>query len=397
MPPTAKPPGFQTRAIHAGYRAADAHGALGLPVHMTSTYAFESAEQAQATFAGEQERYVYGRVHNPTQSVLEARLASLEGAEAAVVMASGMGAITSLLWTTLRAGDGLIAHSRMYGNTFTFLHEALPRYGVDVALVDMIDPAALERRISNKTRIVFLECPANPQLELPDIAAIGRIAAQAGARVVVDSTLASPYLLRPLEHGADVVVHSATKYLSGHGDVLGGVVAGSKDLVRAVRRNGLRYMTGATLAPMSVFLVQRGIKTLGLRMDRHCANAAALARYLGEHAKVRRVLYPGLPSHPQHALAARLMAQGGGMLSFELQGGKAAAFRFMNAVRLIHIAVSLGEAETLVQHPASMTHMPYAELGFDAFGLSESVLRISVGLEEIDDIVADVAQALEAV
>jgi len=394
----AKDFGFSTRAIHEGYEPSGSYGSLSPPIYMTSTFAFESSEQAEATFAGEHERYVYGRTHNPTQAILEKRLASLEGAEAALVAASGMGAISSVLWTLLSAGDELVAHKRMYGNSFTLIREALPKFGIKVTLVDMLDLRELAQSLTQRTKLVFLECPANPLLEVAELADISRMAGALGARVVVDSTLASPYLLRPLEYGAHLVVHSATKYLSGHGDVLGGVVAGDRATITQVRKKGLRYMTGATLSPLAAFLIQRGVKTLSLRMDKHCENALELANFLSSHPKVRRVHYPGLQDHDAPpGTCSRLLLKGGGMLSFDLLGGVTAARTFLNSVHLARIGVSLGDPETLVQHPATMTHSAYAESGLEAYGLSHDTVRVSVGLEETRDIIGDFEQALHRV
>lgn len=386
--------GFNTRAIHEGYDPQEALGSLVAPLYLSSTFAFDSAEEAAATFSGERERFVYGRVHNPTQSLLEARLASMEGGEASVVMASGMGAISSLMWALLKPGDEVIAHHRMYGNTFTLLSKALHEFQISVKLIDLSCTQNLEAYISRKTRIVFFESPANPQLEIIDIEYISNIAHHCGALAVVDNTLASPYLQRPLELGADLVVHSMTKYLCGHGDVLAGAVVGRQDLIKQVRMKGLRYMTGATLAPFSAFLVLRGLKTLGIRMERHCCSAQVISEALEASSKVAAVYYPGLTSHPQHALAKRYMRLPGGLIALELAGGVDAGRNFMNRVRLAKLAVSFGDAETLVQHPASMTHAGYGPDALRQVGLSPSLIRISVGLEDVEDILEDFMQAL---
>ncbi|HJV43144.1 methionine gamma-lyase [Caulobacter sp.] len=386
--------GFSTRAIHAGYDPADEHGALTPPVHLTSTFAFESAEAGGEMFAGTREGHFYSRISNPTTDLLERRLASLEGAEAAVATASGMGAITAVLWSFLRAGDEVITDQTLYGCTFAFLRDGLTRFGVSVRQVDMTDPDALATAISDRTRIVYFETPANPNMRLVDIAAISRIAHAAGAKVVVDNTYATPVLTRPIGLGADIVVHSATKYLGGHGDLVGGVAAGGIEDMARVRLVGVKDMTGAVMSPFTAFLVLRGLKTLSLRMARHGESAEAVARWLEAHPAVDRVFYPGLASFPQRGLAERQMAGGGGMMAFELKGGHAAGVAMMNRLALIRRAVSLGDAETLIQHPASMTHSTYAPEERAAAGITEGLVRLSVGLEDVADILADLEAAL---
>jgi methionine-gamma-lyase len=386
--------GFSTRAIHAGYDPADEHGALTPPVHLTSTFAFESAEAGGEMFAGTRQGHFYSRISNPTTDLLERRLSSLEGAEAAVATASGMGAITATLWSFLQAGDEVITDQTLYGCTFAFLRDGLSRFGVTVRQVDMTDPAALAAVISAKTRIVYFETPANPNMRLVDIAAISAIAHDAGAKVVVDNTYATPVLTRPIALGADIVVHSATKYLGGHGDLVGGVAVGGVEDMARVRLVGVKDMTGAVMSPFTAFLVLRGLKTLSLRMARHGQSGEAVARWLEAHPAVDRVFYPGLDGFPQRALAARQMAGGGGMIAFELKGGHAAGVAMMNRLTMIRRAVSLGDAETLIQHPASMTHSTYSAEERAAAGIGEGLVRLSVGLEEVGDILGDLEQAI---
>lgn len=387
--------GFSTRAIHAGYDPADEQGALTPPVHLTSTFAFESAEAGGEMFAGTRPGHFYSRISNPTTDLLERRLASLEGAEAAVATASGMGAITATLWSFLRAGDEVITDQTLYGCTFAFLRDGLTRFGVAVRQVDMTDPDALAAVISDRTRIVYFETPANPNMRLVDIAAISRVAHAAGAKVVVDNTYATPLLTRPLALGADVVVHSATKYLGGHGDLVGGIAAGGIEDMARVRLVGVKDMTGAVMSPFTAFLVLRGLKTLSLRMARHSQSAQTVARWLEAHPAVERVFYPGLASFPQRALAERQMGAGGGMMAFELKGGHAAGVAMMNRLSMIRRAVSLGDAETLIQHPASMTHSPYSLEERAAAGIAEGLVRLSVGLEDVADILGDLEGAME--
>lgn len=388
--------GFSTRAIHAGYDPADEHGALTPPVHLTSTFAFESAEAGGEMFAGQRQGHFYSRISNPTTDLLERRLASLEGAEAAVATASGMGAITAVLWSFLQAGDEVITDQTLYGCTFAFLRDGLSRFGVTVRQVDMTRPELLAEVISDRTRIVYFETPANPNMRLVDIAAISAIAHDAGAKVVVDNTYATPVLTRPIALGADMVVHSATKYLGGHGDLVGGIAVGGVEDMARVRLVGVKDMTGAVMSPFTAFLVLRGLKTLSLRMARHGQNGEAVARWLEAHPAVDRVFYPGLDGFPQRALAARQMAGGGGMIAFELKGGHAAGAALMNRLTMIRRAVSLGDAETLIQHPASMTHSTYAPEERAAAGIGAGLVRLSVGLEEVEDILGDLEGALAA-
>ena len=388
--------GFSTRAIHHGYDPASEHGALTPPIFMTSTYAFESAEAGGEMFRGERPGYVYGRTRNPTQALLEERVASLEGAEAALALATGMGAITATMWTLLSAGDQVVLDHTVYGNTFSFFTHGLPRFGVDVRLADLTDPANLEAVITEKTKVVFFETPANPNLRVIDIAAISAIARAHGALTVVDNTFSTPALQRPLDHGADLVVHSATKFLGGHGDLLAGLVVGPADTVHQVRQHGLRYLTGATLSPMAAFLIMRGLKTLEIRMARHSESAMRIADTLAGHRAVASLSYPWREDFAQRDVARRQMTGGGGLLAFELKGGMAAGLAFMNHVDLVTRAVSLGDSETLVQHPASMTHSSYSPEERAEHGLSDGLVRLSVGLENVEDLLDDIGGALDA-
>ena len=388
--------GFSTRAIHHAYDPYAGTGDLNPPIHVSSTYTFPTVEDGAARFAGEQAGYVYSRVGNPTTVLLEQRLADLEGGEAALVTASGMGATTSLLWTLLKPGDEVIADKTLYGCTFGFFNHGLARFGVKITHIDLTDPANLAAAIGPATRVVYFETPANPNMRLADIAAIAAIARRHGALTVVDNTYCTPYLQRPLELGADYVVHSATKYLGGHGDLIAGAIVGPRESLDEVRFQGIKDMTGAVLSSQDAFLILRGLKTLALRMDRHCANAQALAEFLASHDKVAVCHYPGLADFPQYDLARRQMARPGGMVAFELKGGIEAGRRFMNALGLVTRAVSLGDAESLAQHPASMTHSFYTPEERAAHLISEGLVRISAGLEDSDDLLADVEQALRA-
>ncbi|MEO3477548.1 methionine gamma-lyase [Phaeobacter sp. CAU 1743] len=386
--------GFATRAIHHAYNPLDNDGALTPPLHLTSTFSFETAEAGGDTFAGEREGHIYSRISNPTCDLLEQRIATLEGAEAGLAMASGMGAITAVLWTLLSPGDEVIVDKTLYGCTFAFMRHGLAKWGVTITHVDMTDVDNLRAAISDKTRVVYFETPANPNMRLVDIAAASDIAHAAGAQVVVDNTYATPYLTRPIELGADIVVHSATKYLGGHGDVVAGLIAGTAEQITEIRLVGMKDMTGAVMAPFNAMLILRGLKTLALRMDRHCASARVVAEYLEAHPAVNSVHFPGLQSFPQHQLAERQMAQPGAMIAFEIDGGMAGGIQFMNALEMIQRAVSLGDAETLIQHPASMTHSTYTAEERLEHDISDGLIRLSVGLEDVADILQDLDQAL---
>ena len=389
------PRGFSTRAIHHGSDPYSGDGALNPPVCLSATFTFPTVADGSARFAGEQAGYVYSRVGNPTTALLEARLACLEGGEAALATASGQGATTSLLWTLLNPGDEIIADSTLYGCTYAFLQHGLARFGVRVTHVDLTQPEALAAAIGPSTRVVLFETPANPNMRLVDIAAIATIARPRGVLTVVDNTYCTPYLQRPLELGADFVLHSATKYLGGHGDLLAGAIIGPKETLDQVRFHGLKDLTGAVLSAQDAFLVLRGLKTLGLRMDRHCSNAQTVAEFLATRPEVAIVHYPGLPGFPQHALACQQMARFGGMIAFELRGGIDAGRRFMDALQLFTRAVSLGDAESLAQHPASMTHAVYPPEERAHHLIGEGLIRLSVGLEDSDDLLDDLRQALD--
>lgn len=386
--------GFATRAIHHAYDPQDNEGSLTPPLHLTSTYAFESAEAGGEMFAGEREGHIYSRISNPTCDLLEKRIATLEGAEAGLALASGMGAITATLWTLLSPGDEVIVDETLYGCTFAYMQHGLAKWGVTITHVDLTDAENLRDAISEKTRVVYFETPANPNMRLVDISAVSDIAHAGGATVVVDNTYATPYLTRPIEHGADIVVHSATKYLGGHGDVVAGLVVGTAEQVSEIRVVGMKDMTGAVMAPFNAMLILRGLKTLALRMDRHCASAMVVARWLEAHPAVRSVYFPGLESFPHHDTAKRQMDQAGAMIAFELDGGLTEGRAMMNRLTLIQRAVSLGDAETLIQHPASMTHSTYTPEERIEHGISDGLIRLSVGLEEVEDILADLDQSL---
>ncbi len=395
MSDSKKQAGFATRAIHHAYDPYAGHGSLNPPLYLSSTYTFPTIADGAARFAGEQAGYVYSRVGNPTTALLEERIANLEGGEAALVTASGQGATTSLLWTLLQPGDEVIADQTLYGCTYAFFHKGLEKYGVRIRHVDLSDPKNLERALTPATRVVFFESPANPNMRLVDIAAVAAIAREHKIWSVIDNTYCTPYLQRPLALGADFVIHSATKYLGGHGDLLAGAIVGPKVMLDEVRAVGIKDLTGAVLSSQDAFLVLRGLKTLALRMERHSASAQRLAEYLEAHPKVAIVRYPGLKSFAQFDLAQRQMRLPGGMIAFELKAGIEAGIRFMDQLQLFTRAVSLGDAESLAQHPASMTHAVYTPEERAEHQISDGLIRLSVGLEDAEDLLADLDQALE--
>ena len=387
--------GFATRAVHVGAEK-NQHGTLASPIYQTSTFVFENAEQGGRRFALEEGGYIYTRLGNPTLTTVEEKVASLEGAEACMSASSGMGAITSAVWVCVEQGDHIVAGKTLYGCTYAFFEHGLKRYGVDVTFVDMRDPENVRKAMRPNTKLVYVETPANPNMYIADIEAIAKIAhAQEGVRVMVDNTFCTPYLCRPLEFGADIIVHSATKFLNGHGDVIAGFICGSQEYINQVRLVGVKDLTGSVLGPFEAFLINRGIKTLHVRMDRHCENAQKVAEFLEKHPNVESIAYPGLASFPQKALADKYMKQPGSMIAFEVKGGLEAGRKLMNSVHLATLAVSLGVTETLFEHPASMTHSPYTPEERAASDISEGLVRLSVGLEDAEDIIADLKQALD--
>ena len=386
--------GFATKAIHGGHQP-NQYGALSTPIYQTSTFVFDNAKQGGDRFALKEDGYIYSRLGNPTNTSLEEKLALLEGTEAAISTASGIGAISAAMWTALKAGDHVVASDTLYGCTFAYLNHGLTRYGVEVTFCDASDPENIRKAMRENTKVVYLETPANPSLKINDIEAISKIAHENNnCLVFVDNTFCTPYIQRPIELGADVVIHSGTKYLNGHGDVISGFVCGTKEFIDNVRFFGIKDMTGANLSPFDAFLIIRGLKTLALRMDRHCDNAMKVAEFLESHPAVDKVYYPGLKSFPQYELAKKQMSLPGGMVSFELKGGLEEGIKVMDNVKLCKLAVSLGDAESLIEHPASMTHSPYSAKERAEAGISDSLVRLSVGLEDINDIIEDLNNVL---
>lgn len=372
---------FETRAIHDGQPPDPATGAVVPPIYQTATYAQEEPEVHKG--------FDYSRTANPTRAALETCIASLEDGQYGLAFASGMAAITTTAYL-LNPGDHIVAPDDVYGGTHRLFVQVLRRYGLDVSFVDMTDLTRIEAALTERTRLVLVETPTNPYLKILDIAPIGELAHRRDALVVVDNTFATPYLQRPLGMGADIVVHSTTKYLGGHSDVVGGaVVTNSRDVFETLKFH--QNAAGAVPGPFDCWLVLRGIRTLALRMDRHCANAQTVAEFLSGHEAVARVFYPGLPDHPGHATAKRQMAGFGGMVSFVLRGGDRAARRVAAAMRVFTLAESLGGVESLADHPASMTH---ATLAGSPLQVDPGLLRLSVGIEHADDLIDDLQQAL---
>ena len=385
--------GFQSLCCHAGQHADPQTGAHNTPIYQTSTFAFKNVQDGSAKFAGEKEGYIYTRLGNPTQSALEEKMAALEGAEAAIATASGMAAISSSVMAVAFAGDHILAHDCLYGCTHSLMEEILPRYGIEVTFADLSTLDNIEANMQDNTKLVYLETPSNPTLNLVDIEEISKKAHAAGAKVIVDNTFMTPYLQSPLALGADIVVHSATKYIGGHGDTIAGIIVGKAEMLTDIRMTTLKDF-GGIISPFNAWLLLRGLKTLPIRVDKHTENATEVAEFLEAHDKVERVFYPGLESHPQHDLAKKQASGFGSMISFELKGGYEAGEKMMNSVNLATLAVSLGDVDTLIQHPASMTHAPVPREERLAAGITDGLVRISIGIEDVEDIIFDLKGAL---
>ena len=389
--------GLGTTAIHAG-TLKNLYGTLAMPIYQTSTFIFDSAEQGGRRFALEEAGYIYTRLGNPTTTVLEDKIAALEEGEAAVATSSGMGAISSTLWTVLKAGDHIVTDKTLYGCTFALMCHGLTRFGIDVTFVDTSNLDEVKNAMKENTRVVYLETPANPNLKIVDIEALAKLAhTNPNTLVIVDNTFATPYMQKPLKLGADIVVHSVTKYINGHGDVIAGLVITNKALADQIRFVGLKDMTGAVLGPQDAYYIIRGMKTFEIRMERHCKNARKVVEFLNNHPKIEKVYYPGLETHPGYEIAKKQMKDFGAMISFELKGGFEAGKTLLNSLKLCSLAVSLGDTETLIQHPASMTHSPYTKEEREAAGITDGLVRLSVGLENVEDIIADLEHGLEKI
>lgn len=385
-------PGFSTLSVHGGEEVQP--GPIEPPVVLSSSFSFASAEEAAGAFRGENDAYIYGRWGNPTVEHLEARVAALEGAEAAAASASGMATISGALLGLLAAGDHIVAPRAMYGEAARLLRERLPRLGITTTFVDDTSPGGYEAALTGSTRLLYIETPANPTLAVTDLAGVSSLARDRGLLSLADNTFATPYCQRPLALGVNLVVHSMTKFLGGHGDAIGGVAVGASGLVERVREATIKGLGGA-LAPLNAFLVTRGLSTFALRMAQATATAARLAAFLEGHRAVSVVHHPGLASHPGHALARRQMRVFPAILSFEVKGGLAAGRRVLERVELIRHAVSLGDVRTLLTHPASTTASTMPASDRVRAGIGDGLLRLAVGIEDFEDLEADLARALE--
>ncbi len=386
---------IETNIVHGGVHPDKLTGAHVPPIYMTSTFVFKGADHGARLFKNEEEGYIYTRLGNPTIDLLAEKMALLESAEAGLVFASGMAAVFATVLTCCKSGDDFISDKVIYGGSFGLFQDILPKIGITTTFIDTTDYAQIESSIKPNTKMIFVESPANPTLKINDIARIAEIAHKRKIMLCVDNTFATPYLQRPIELGADIVLHSATKYLGGHGDLIGGIVVGKKDFIKTMAE--IAKDVGGCISPFNAWLILRGLKTLAVRMEKHSSNALALAKYLKTHPRVAKVYYPGIEDHPGYQIAKKQMRLFGGMLGFDLKGGKEAGKRMMNSIKLCTLAVSLGDTDTLVEHPASMTHSTYTEEELLKAGINPGFVRVSVGIEHIDDLIADLDQALAKV
>ena len=387
---------FETEVIHHGYDSKDFLGSLSAPIFQTSTYTFESAEQGERRFAGEEEGYIYSRLGNPTVNILEEKMALLENGEAALAFSSGMAAVSAVLVKLTKANDHILCSKGIYGCTFGLLDMMNEKYQISSDFISMESEEEVEAAIQPNTTCIYIETPINPTMKIIDLEMVDRVARKYEIPVVVDNTFSSPYLQRPLDLGCDIVIHSATKYICGHGDVIAGIVVGKKDFISDVAMTTQKDI-GGVISPFDAWLLLRGLKTLPLRMDRHSSNAEKVVEKLKEHPKVKKVFYPFDPDNPDYHIAKKQMSQGAGVISFEIDGDKAEAQALLNRLTFMKIAVSLGDAETIIQHPATMTHAVIPEEERLKMGISNSLIRMSCGLENWEDIWEDLQASLNHV
>jgi methionine-gamma-lyase len=389
--------GLDTQIVHGGNVIDPTTGALVTPIYQTSTFVFKNAEEAADKFAHKEQpgAYLYTRVGNPTQEQLEDKIALLEGGEAGLAFSSGIGAISTTILTLCSSGDHIVSTNSIYGSTYAFLSKHCKRFGIETTFVDGENTENIRKAMKENTKIVYIESPSNPVLALVDIEAAAKIAHEHGALLLIDSTFASPYSQKPLKLGADIVIHSATKSINGHGDVIAGIIVGKKEVLDKVRFDGIMDTTGACLSPFDSWLILRGMKTLGARMRITTSSALKVARFLEKHPKIEKVYYPGLESNPQHELAKKQMDDFGSIVSFEVKGGVEAGRQLMNNVKVCTLAVSLGDAETLIEHPASMTHKQIKREERLKAGITDGLVRLSIGLEDPNDIINDLDEALK--
>ncbi|WHY76471.1 methionine gamma-lyase [Neobacillus sp. WH10] len=385
---------FETEVIHNSYQAEEHQGSLVPPLYQTSTFTFANAEQGENRFAGKEEGYIYSRLGNPTVKILEDRMATLENGEAALAFSSGMAAVSAVLMALTKTGDHILCSQGVYGCTFGLMELLKEKYGIEHDFSQMDSVETLGNVILSNTACIYIETPINPTMKLVDLEMVAKVAKQKGIPVVVDNTFCSPYLQTPLTLGCDVVIHSATKYISGHGDVIAGMAVGKKDFIGQVSKTTQKDI-GGIISPFDAWLLLRGIKTLPVRMDRHSENAKHLFEYLKTHPKVDYIYYPGDPENKDYAIMKKQMKTPGGLISFSIKGTKETAQTFMNQLQLIKIAVSLGDAESLIQHPATMTHAVVPEEERRKMGIENTLLRLSVGLEAWEDIKEDLDQAFQ--
>jgi len=385
---------IDTKVVHGGQHPDPSTGAISQPIYQTSTFAFKDADHGARLFRKEEKGYIYTRLGNPNIDLLAQKIAVLENAEAGLVFSSGSAAIFGVALCLAGKGNNIVSDNIIYGGTYAQFMKVLPKAGISTTFVDTTRVEELEQAIQSDTKLIFIETPANPTLKIIDIAKCAEIAHKHNIPLVVDNTFATPCLQRPIEQGADIVVHSMTKYLTGHGDSIGGVVVGKEEVIKELKTlNDL----GACLSPFGAWLTLRGLKTLAVRIERHSKNAMELAKFLESHPKIERVYYPGLPSHPGHEIAKCQMSDFGGMLSFDVRGGRPAGKVLINSVKLCTVAVSLGDTDTLIEHPASMTHSAYSNEECLKVGIKPGLVRISVGIENAKDIITDLEQGLSKI
>lgn len=387
---------FETAAIHTGYNSQENLGSLAPPLFQTSTFVFDSAEQGERRFAGEEEGFIYTRLGNPTVRILEERIAELEGGEAGLAFGSGMAAASSVIIELTKANDHILCSQGIYGCTFGLLTMLEEKYNIKTDFSPMDTKQQIESLIKPETALIYIETPINPTMKVIDLELVVEVAKEHNIRVVVDNTFCSPYLQQPLALGCDVVIHSATKYIGGHGDVIAGLVVGTKDLIGKIAMSTLKDI-GGVMAPFDAWLLIRGLKTLAIRLDRHCDSAVKIMEKLKKHPKISKVHYPGDADNCYYPIVQKQMKKGGGLISFEINGDKADAQKLLNNLKFIKIAVSLGDAESLIQHPATMTHAVVPEDVRIQMGITDQLVRLSVGLEAWEDIFEDILQALDQI
>lgn len=386
---------IETAVIHFGYDSKKHNGSLSVPIYQTSTFTFDNAEQGENRFAGNEDGYIYSRISNPTVDILTEKMAFLEGGEAALAFGSGMAAVSAVLFSLTKAGDHIICSQGLYGCTFGLLNLLKDKYNITHSFSWLSSEEELQRAVNPETTVIYIETPINPTMKMIDLSMVSKFAKEHGITVVVDNTFSTPYLQKPLELGCDVVVHSATKYIGGHGDVVAGIAVGSKEFIDEVQSTTQKDI-GGIISPFDAWLLIRGLKTLPVRMDRHCENAEKIFSQLKTHPKVKAVYYPGDKEHPDYSITEKQLKKSGGLISFEIDGSKQDAQAFLNALKLLKLAVSLGDTETLIQHPASMTHSGIPEKERLEMGITDELIRLSVGLEASEDIWNDIEQALNA-